>query len=102
MNRTCMTMFISFLLFACGDMSEDKSAEEACKNVTCPVGSTISLSAESVNACRSQGKLNPATQDFSGQCYTKGSCIYACMPPRPCCKNEQWTLTSYSCEEPCS
>ncbi len=88
-------------LLACGE--PDKTAEKACENAACPVGTTIRLDAHSINQCQGAASVNIVTEsgEAQGQCFAEGSCVYVCVPPRPCCRGELWTVASYRCEAPC-
>ena len=105
MKRVALLSLCALALFAC-----DKTAEVACENASCPPGTTIDLEAASSNACEGSASGTydanilgaSAEGEISGQCFSTGSCVYACYVNTECCGSEEWTETSYSCDNPCT
>lgn len=79
----------------------DNTAEEACRNANCPVGTTISLSAQSRNICSGSAASSEDASSADGQCYIEGYCTYACRPLVLCCGEQTFEIDSYSCSMPC-
>ncbi len=90
------------LLLSC-DAPRDGSAEAACGNAACPVGTVIHLEATSVSQCEAAGSAQVATASggVEGRCFVGGACQYVCAPVSRCCGSELWTQAAYRCEQPC-
>lgn len=76
----------------------DKTAEVACATATCPFPTTLVLMAGSDSSCG-------GSRDILGgqvQCFTSGSCSYACRSPVRCCGGLSFTRDSFACETPCA
>ncbi|HIA04873.1 MAG TPA: hypothetical protein EYN66_23755, partial [Myxococcales bacterium] len=106
----CLLFCLALALLGCPD---DKTAEEACKNLkdVCPLGTKFELSASSLDTCNadlSEGNLlEGAGLTISGSCDSIGSCVYACTH-EPCCLPSHKKITqpdgtvteTYNCEIP--
>jgi hypothetical protein len=97
------------LLLTCALIACDETSEVACENASCPPGTTIDLEAASTNSCEGSASGTyeanllgaEAEAEISGQCFSEGSCVYACYTTTKCCGAETWTQTSYTCDQPC-
>ncbi|MBI5526633.1 MAG: hypothetical protein HY897_09905 [Deltaproteobacteria bacterium] len=94
------------LLLSAG-CSADKAIEKGTNCTTkCPVGTSPSEDKSATGVCEGSGGVSGDPLSGSGagggRCIGTGKCSIYCTPPKPCCANEKWTESSYSCDSPCS
>jgi hypothetical protein len=97
-------MVIACFICAPGCIEEDKTAETACAEASCPPGTAIALEASSMSACEAdlQSNVLSGEEGASAMCFASGECYYACSTTTECCGTETWTEDSYTCSQVCT
>ena len=84
MKHLWIVIALGLLAAAC--VEEDKTAEVACANASCPPGTLIDLSASSASECAGDAGFERNVfgggGNVSARCFTDGGCTYT-LGPQP-------------------